>query len=208
MPENFSIKKFIKEAWEIWKRNKKTLTLATLVIAIIEIIQPDRLEGDNVLAYAFFVFLWVLHVIASIGLAKICLKLVSGEQASWREVFSYARLFWKVAGASILLFLGGVAGLILLVIPGIYFLLKYKFAVMFIIDKNLGIAEAFRESARITEGVKWKLLGLVIIMVGLNILGLLAFVVGILISMPITFLAYVRAYKTLSLESPTHVPAV
>lgn len=48
-----------------------------------------------------------------------------------------------------------------------------------------------------TEGVKWKLLGFCIVMGLINIVGLVALVVGVLVSFPVTNLAYLHIYRKL-----------
>ena len=70
---------------------------------------------------------------------------------------------------------------------------------MLIIDKkDLSMGEAFRESARITDGVKWKLFGFFLATVFLNIVGALCLVLGLLVSIPVSMLAYVHLYRKLS----------
>ncbi len=62
------------------------------------------------------------------------------------------------AGFLIFLFLFSLTTL-LLIIPGIYYFITYYFFQYFIIDQNYSIRKAFKESNKITKGVKWKLLG-------------------------------------------------
>jgi uncharacterized membrane protein len=47
-----------------------------------------------------------------------------------------------------------------------------------------------------------KLLGFTLVMVGVNILGVMALLVGLLVSVPVTTLAYIYVYRKLS-YSPT-----
>jgi uncharacterized membrane protein len=64
-----------------------------------------------------------------------------------------------------------------------------------------------KESKRITYGYKWPLLGFALVLALINLLGLLALVVGLLVSIPVTTLAFVHAYRALSNRAPT-APAV
>ncbi len=54
------------------------------------------------------------------------------------------------------------------------------------VDKNLGVLEAFQESSRVTEGARWQILGLSIISWFINMVPLLALA---------TLLAAVYAYR-------------
>ena len=76
---------------------------------------------------------------------------------------------------------------------------------MLVIDKGLPPIEALRESARLTKGKRWKLLGFAVCMILLNILGAIALGVGLLVSMPISMLATMRAYRALSKAGAAHV---
>ena len=53
------------------------------------------------------------------------------------------------------------------------------------------------ESHRLTRGHKWQLFGFVLLLLLINLLGLLALVVGLLVSIPVSTLAFVHAYRVL-----------
>jgi uncharacterized membrane protein len=110
--------------------------------------------------------------------------------------------FWKYLGASILYGLTLVAGLILLIVPGIVFALMFMFTTFIVIDRELGPVEAMKESNRITYGHKWNLLGFTLVLVLINLLGVIALVVGLLVSIPVSSLAVTHAYRVLSGRTP------
>jgi uncharacterized membrane protein len=105
--------------------------------------------------------------------------------------------FWKYLGMSILLTLAIAIGLVLLIVPGIIFALMFMFAPLLVIERQLGPIDALNESNRITRGHKWQLLGLSALLFLINLLGLIALVVGILVSIPVSMLAFVHAYRVL-----------
>jgi uncharacterized membrane protein len=110
----------------------------------------------------------------------------------------HPRPFWKFLGASILLGLAIAIGIILLIVPGIIFSLMFLFTTFIVIERELGPIEAMKESNRITRGHKWPLLGFVLVLTLINLLGLLALVVGLLVSIPVSTLAFVHAYRVLT----------
>jgi uncharacterized membrane protein len=67
-----------------------------------------------------------------------------------------------------------------------------------VIDRGLGPIEAMKESWRVTKGHKWQLFLLFLALIGLNILGAIALIVGLLVTIPITMLAAAHAYRTLT----------
>lgn len=81
--------------------------------------------------------------------------------------------------------------------PGIIALLFFFFSPFIVIDRDMGPIDAMKASVEITKGNRWQLLGLVVVALLLNIVGILAFVVGLLVTIPITTLAIVHAYRLL-----------
>jgi uncharacterized membrane protein len=102
----------------------------------------------------------IVSVIFSALVFKVCLQYVDGKATDFSTLFDgiTPELLVKIIFASILFNIGLGIGLVLLVIPGIYFALRYSMVTYVIIDKNAGIKEAFDESARLTEGVKIQLI--------------------------------------------------
>ena len=102
----------------------------------------------------------------------------------------HPRPFWKYLGASILLTLAIVIGFLLLIVPGIIFGPMFMSTTFIVIERELGPIDAMNESHRITRGHKWQLFGFVLVLLLINVLGLLALVVGLLVSIPVSTLAY------------------
>ena len=67
-----------------------------------------------------------------------------------------------------------------------------------VMDRGLGVTESLKESRRITYGNRLKLLLLGLALVGINIVGFFLLIVGLLVSIPVSMLAGVHAYRTLS----------
>jgi uncharacterized membrane protein len=106
--------------------------------------------------------------------------------------------FWRFVGAEILHTIIVAIGLILLVIPGIIASVGLAFVPFAVVDRGAGPIAALKESWRITNGHKWNLFLLSLALLGINILGMLALVVGLLVTIPISWLAITHAYRTLA----------
>ena len=76
--------------------------------------------------------------------------------------------FWKFLGATLLTGLAIIGGMLLLIVPGIIFMLMFMFVMFIVIDRGLGPVVAMKESARITRGYKWQLLGFVLVLALVN----------------------------------------
>lgn len=98
-------------------------------------------------------------------------------------------------------------GFLLLVVPGVILMLGLLFSSYLIVDKKKGPIEAIKESWRITDGHKWQLLLFVLAIVGINLLGLLALLVGLLVTIPVSALAAVHVYRFLEHKANDVTPA-
>lgn len=106
--------------------------------------------------------------------------------------------FWKFLGTSILVGLAIGIGFILLIVPGVIAAIFFMFSTVIVIDRGLGPIEAMKESMRIGQGHRWTLLGLLALMALIALAGALALLVGLLVAIPVTTLAFIHAYRVLS----------
>ncbi|MES2931494.1 MAG: hypothetical protein V4682_02220 [Patescibacteria group bacterium] len=105
--------------------------------------------------------------------------------------------FWKFLGASLLAGLMILVGLVLLIVPGIIVGLMVAFVGYIVIDEKLGPIDAIKRSIALTKGSRVKLFQLALATLLLNILGFLALLVGLFVTIPVSFIAMVHAYRTL-----------
>lgn len=89
------------------------------------------------------------------------------------------------------------AGLICCLIPGIFLLGIYPFTFLFIVDRGLDFWDAMEASRKVASRgyLEFALFALVLIV--LNIAGLLFFLVGSLVTIPLTYASVTIAYKEL-----------
>ena len=96
----------------------------------------------------------------SLGTTRIGLNMVSGKTATVGMMFGEGRKFWRAFGATILFYLAVVIGSILLIVPGIYIAVRYGQYMNAIVDRDMGITEAFSYSSSITTNNRWNLVSL------------------------------------------------
>jgi hypothetical protein len=196
--KTFSIREAFKHGWALFKGHQKVLILSTAITLIVGGFKQS--DGRGFGGFLMWLVVTVVGVIIQIGWWKIVLMIEDGHSPKLKELISHPELFWRYLGASLALMLMTVVGLILLVVPGVYLLVRFQYAPMLVVDKRYTIRQAFEHSSRLTHGLKWRLLGLMSIVVLLNILGAIALVVGLLVTVPVTMLAYTHIYRHLSRE--------
>ncbi len=87
-----------------------------------------------------------------------------------------------------------VLGLIILFIPGIYFAVSYIFAHFFVWFYELDPTEAIRLSRKTVSGNFGHIFLLCLALAGINLLGILAFGVGVLLTVPFSYCVVYAAF--------------
>ncbi len=192
--------------WETFKRRPWFFVGASLVILLISGAVNGFSDGiDRALSHASNepTFLGSLISLAlgnlvNMGATAFYLQAHDDPDNVSLAALWHPRPFWKFLGTSLLLGFAVAIGLILFIVPGVIFGLMFMFATFIVIERELGPIEAMKESGRITRGYKWQLLGFVAVLMLVNLLGVLALVVGLLVSIPVSTLAFVHIYRILA----------
>jgi uncharacterized membrane protein len=202
----FSTGSAIRFGWETFKKRPWFFVGSTVVILLASVL-VDTFTGGIDAAVAGSpdapsiigtVINLALGTLISMGATAFYLAAHDNPDTVDLSSLWHPRPFWKYLGASILLGLAVGLGFLLLIVPGIIFALMFMFTTFIVIDRELGPIEAMKESNRIARGYKWNLLGFILVLVLINLLGVLALVVGLLVSIPVSSLAFAYAYRLLS----------
>ena len=203
--KDFSIGDAVSFGWDTMKNNLSFFILAVLIMWGAEII-PSALESFSyrmslgvAAGYGFFfgIISFVIGMFVNMATIKIGLRFSKGETADFPDLINEYPRFWDFLLGSILYALIVIGGLILLIIPGIYWAIKYHFYGYLIIDQGMGPMDAIKKSGELTDGVKWNLLVFWLATFGIFILGFLACCVGVLFAIPVIMVAVAYVYRTL-----------
>jgi uncharacterized membrane protein len=132
------------------------------------------------------------------GMAFAFLKAARGEKLETKDMFEAFKNYWNAVLASLLVFIIIIVGLILLIIPGIFFACKLAFTPYLVVDRKMAVMEALEESWRMTGGHAWKVFLIGLLAIPICIAGLLCFIVGIIISIMWVSLAFASLYHAVS----------
>lgn len=159
-----------------------------------QIIQQPLTTFDIVLSFASI----IVSVFVALGLTTFSLRAHDNIQGVQIADLWNPGPFWRFLGAHILTVIAIAIGFVLLIVPGIILSLGLAFVPYLVVERGLGPIESMKESWRITKGHKWELALLFLALLGINLLGVLALVVGVFVSVPITLIALAHAYRTLA----------
>lgn len=198
----FSIKESILFGWETFKKRPMMLVGGFAIAFIVSAVASSLLDPGNDAPLTLTTVLmglasFVIGLFVELGLVTFSVKAHDAvEQVTVRDLWNPAP-FWRYLAGQILVGAAVIVGLILLIVPGVILALGLLFSSYLIVDKGKGPIEAIKESWRITKGHKWQLFLFVLAVAGLNVIGFLLLLVGLLITVPVTMLAMVHAYRTL-----------
>lgn len=199
---HFSKKEAIKFGFNVAKSNIAFFLSVFVVWAFVTFISSAFQNFLNAnkqpfLSFIFSLLIWVVNSIIAMGIINICLKFVEGKKPKLKDIYYTKKLFNFIL-ASIIRGVIVIVGLILFIIPGIIFSIKLQYSEYLIVDKQLDAVDSIKKSWQMTKGIKWNLFLLGLLLGLINILGILALLVGTLITVPLTLLANAYVYKKLS----------
>ena len=167
--------------------------LAALILAALGDSEPTVMF---ILVLLVYIVMIVLAILVNIGWLRVGLAIVDKKQPDFSMLFNGFDAFWRFLGASILYGLIVTVGFFLFIIPGVILMLKYMWMPYLVVDKKMGVMEAMHESDRMTMGLKWDLLGFMMVSYVVAMLGYCAFGIGALLSYPTVFLAMAKLYRS------------
>lgn len=209
--KKFSSKEFIKFGWNTTKKNFWFLFVMFLIPQLLSSLTSfttSSIYARNEMFLSLFGFLitvvgWVILIELSYAQTVILLKFVDNKKPRLSDLYAHfdPLMLSRFFLISIFYGLAVLIGLLLFIVPGIYIAIRYCYAIFVFVDRKTSVAGSFAKSSEITAGIKWKLFGFGILLALIIFAGITAFGIGILVALPIVYLAQVYAYRKLSSHS-------
>lgn len=198
----FSINDSIKFGWRAFNEHRALYIGAAAIVFALSMVSDSvektlRDSEIGILYVAAVILTIVISILLGAGQIQFALRAHDHPNEVKLKDLWAPKFFFPYLAVSVMGGLFVILGFILLVIPGIIFMLMIMFSAYILIDQDRGPWTSLKESARITKGHRWKLLGFVLALLGINILGFLALVIGLLVTVPVSWLATVKVYRTL-----------
>jgi hypothetical protein len=163
--DRLDIGEAISYGWNSMKENVGFFVLVFLIFWVVE----GAFYGIGgafikypVVTIILYIIGWLLAIFIQMSVVNITLRLNKGGEPDFKDIYSAYPYFGKFILAAVLYGLLVLAGLILFVIPGIYWAIKYHFFGYFVIGQNMDPLDALKRSGEITKGSRWSLLVLFI----------------------------------------------
>ncbi len=188
----WGIKSILQESYAVFVSHLTFMLLFGVTMSLLSIPQflIQRSEMD-LKTPAFFLIRFVVSILFLIfiyGWHRVSVKMVRKQAPTIRDIFpkNFTEITVFAVTMLLLQIITGL-GMLALIVPGVYFALKYAFVGYLVVD-GLELGQAFGESARITRGVKIKLLTTQIVIGAITLAPLI---------MTIVFVTFVYSTPTL-----------
>lgn len=193
----FSIKEAFRSGWTSFKQHLWLLVGSTAFIGAVSMLS-GFVAGDDAGLWSFIVniastvLMWWLFL----GFLRMVLTIYAGGTPGFAVLFGESwDVLWKYAVASILANIIILVGFVLLIVPGFMALTALSLVMFLVLEKGVGPVVALKESRRLTAGKRWDIFWFLILAAVINIAGALLMGLGLLVTVPVTMLAFVHVYK-------------
>jgi len=151
---------------------------------------------DDGLGWLLSLAIRVLQVGVMLIYARVALRVHDGESLNLAAGDLLADFFPYLV-TCILQGLIVAVGFVLLIVPGVIWGVKFAYMGFVVIDQRADPIEALRESARLTHGVKWRLLKFGLLCLAVNLVGAIALGIGLFVTIPTTVVAAAYVFRRL-----------
>ncbi|MBX5493735.1 MAG: zinc-ribbon domain-containing protein [Bryobacteraceae bacterium] len=180
--------RWIGAGWRLVQADLGKVALVGLLFVVLSAALPFILQGP-----------------LQVGIHYCCVRKMRTGRFEVEDLFSGFRLFLPALLSFLLISVFVTAGLVLCVIPALVIAAMYQFTHLFLFDKKLNAWPAMKASHQIVKQDYFGFSMFVLANILLNALGSLT-VIGILITVPITYSAITAAYSEIVGFEPDSAP--
>jgi hypothetical protein len=146
-----SVDGWINCGWNTLKERKEDLYRGVALLIGYQVL----LFLISLLPLGIFVTIFIqlsAGVVISVGWLNYCLRIVRGEEVQPGIILEPFNRFAESWGVSIFLSILVTVGLMLLIVPGFYVMVRYGFSLFAVTDEKLPVSDSMKFSEKITGG--------------------------------------------------------
>lgn len=196
----------ISEAWKFLQPNLGPWIGAMLIYALVvgglnivqAVVAPPNSDGTPNLSATYWVMSFVGFFVGQFfigGLIRMAIGTVRTGRTEFGLLFSAFDVLPTLIGATILTSIATVIGFVLCIVPGLLLSGLFLFVVPLIVDQRRGALDAIGTSFNTLKPQMWMALLYVIVIGLLASAGVIACVVGVLVTVPLALLALAVTYR-------------
>jgi hypothetical protein len=203
--DNLKIVNIIRYARWKAKKHMHHYLPAFLMIVIVQVLQwsmqPKALQYDLFAVMIYSILsLWGFWL--TLGIYKISLEIIDNKPIKALDIFVSLDVYWKAFVAYVITQIISVIWLVLLIVPGIIFTVRFAFAPYIIIESWMRPLQALKKSWYMTKWLARDILALNIILGLINLLWMVSLFVWLLRTVPLLLIANTYLYKEITKIRP------
>jgi uncharacterized membrane protein len=166
--------------WDIVKTDMGNYVLLGLVFIALNAMVPMILQGPLIAGFHIYI-----------------IKRLLGRPTDFGDLFKGFNFFVPALVAALVIALFSGFATLFCIIPGLVVAAMYKFTYLFIVDKRMDFWPAMQASHNVVRNDYFGFTMFLILLFLVNVLGAVCCIVGLLVSIPVTFAAITVAYQEL-----------
>jgi len=178
---------YLRAGWELFKLYPGGFVGFALIFLIVQALVGNIPRAGTLISLA-------LAGPFGAGFYVVSAKLMQRQTPTFQDFFTGFQFFLPLLLLSVVSSILIGLGLILLIIPGVYLLVCYLFATMLVVDRRLDFWPAMELSRRTVQAQWFGFFVFLLLLVLINLVGVIALGIGVLISAPVSACAVAAAY--------------
>ncbi len=188
----FKFEKYFDRGWEIFRQYIWGFSGFLSLNFLISTGLSELPQSEAALPTAIYNF---VTPVLTAGYYIVALKLAKNKSRNFADFFAGFKRFFPIflvnLVSSLLIFLG----LILFILPGIYLVIAYLFAILFILEYRFGVWQALEASRKVISKHWLSFFGFSLTLLYVNLVGILFLGIGLLVTIPLSYCAIVAAFE-------------
>lgn len=203
MSFTFSVRTALKKSWNLFAARPQFFMVLAFVMVVFSAFSDSKKGGDplNIALTALVVIASILwsYVWISVSLAAVDGRNDVLNLRSISKHMPSVRQFFALIGVGICVGIVVILGFVLLIIPGIYLLVRLSFSNTALVDREQGVVASMKYSWGLVKGkIFWTVLIVFFVQLMLFVVGTIPFMIGLLITYPIGMLLMTTLYRDLT----------
>ncbi len=187
-----------RKSWEIFTSNL-VLVVGIFLVYILLAGATSSLVGRSTAMGTFFQILeFVIQGPLLAGVCWVLLRLVRGEPTEIREMFEGFQEFGRAFGVYVFYTILLGVGLLLLVVPGLLVAVGLMPAMYLVLDTDRDVIATLKQAWAMTGGYRGQIFLVFLALLGINLLGVLMLLVGVVFTAAFSLLVGAALYNELA----------
>ena len=196
---DFNISEVIDKAWTLFKERAMFHIGFAFLISTIQLAFTLYLQD-----FAFIYSIFINPPLVA-GFYLVANRITQGEYLDFQNYFDGFKYLLPLVIVNLIAGIFSLAGIVLFILPGIYLLVGYMFANLFVLFGGFEFWTAMELSRKLVHTNWFKFFGFTLLLLFINICGLLCLLVGLLVTIPLTYLSVYVLFEELTIDAADEV---